>query len=233
MEANRPVCVSRRGMASPAMLSERIVFIDAEAIVIDKPASLPVDTPRRGGDSIAARLDELKCGFQRRPVVMHRLDTDTSGCLLLARNPKAAKRFQQAFEAGRVEKVYWAVVDGRLAESDGMIDMALMKVSSPDQGWRIVGHHRGQEARTAWRKLAERDGRSLIELRPLTGRTHQLRVHAREGLGAPIAGDPVYGSGEGSMLLHALRLVVPREPKAPIDATAPLPDHWAEWRDAA
>jgi hypothetical protein len=80
------------------------------------------------------------------------------------------------------------------------------------------------------RKLASRDGRSLIEFRPLTGRTHQIRVHAREGLGAGIVGDRVYGVPGGPMLLHASRLVVPRGGgKQPIDVTAPLPEHWGEW----
>jgi len=76
------------------MLEDRILFIDGEAIVLDKPAGLPVDPPKRGGDSLAARIHELKCGFQRPPAVMHRLDQDTSGCLLLARNPKARAAFQ-------------------------------------------------------------------------------------------------------------------------------------------
>ena len=76
------------------MLDQRILFIDAEAMVIDKPAGLPVDTPRRGGDSVVARLGELKQGFQRPPTPMHRLDQDTSGCLLLARSPKARSSFQ-------------------------------------------------------------------------------------------------------------------------------------------
>ena len=87
------------------MLEDRILFIDAEAIVLDKPAGLPVDTPRRGGDSIASRLDELRCGFQRPPTPMHRLDTDTSGCLLFARSPKARAAFQQAFEARARRKI--------------------------------------------------------------------------------------------------------------------------------
>src|SRR3954467_8566978 len=93
-----------------AMLSDRILFIDADAIVLDKPAGLPVDTPRRGGESIASRVDELRCGFKRPPTPMHRLDTDTSGCLLFARSPKARAQFQQAFEAHQVEKQYLAVV---------------------------------------------------------------------------------------------------------------------------
>ena len=95
-------------------LEDRILFIDAEAIVIDKPEGLPVDAPRAGGDSIEARIGELKLGFQRPPVAMHRLDRDTSGCLLFARNPKARSRFQQAFENGSVSKSYLAVVDGSI-----------------------------------------------------------------------------------------------------------------------
>jgi tRNA pseudouridine32 synthase/23S rRNA pseudouridine746 synthase len=215
------------------MLEDRILFVDAEAIVIDKPAGLPVDAPRRGGDSIAARLDELKLGFVRPPLPMHRLDRDTSGCLLLARNPKAAKRFAQAFESGAVEKTYLAVVATELDSESGSIDLSLAKVSSAEQGWRMVADARGKPARTLWRSLAVRGGRTLVELRPLTGRTHQLRVHARDGLGAAIVGDPVYGSGGDRMMLHSLRLVVPRDKKPPIDVAAPLPPHFEEWSDVA
>src|SRR5438445_13846766 len=106
-----------------AVLSDRILFVDAEAIVLDKPAGLPVDAPRRGGDSIAARLGELKCGFMRPPTPMHRLDMDTSGCLLFARTPKARAAFQKAFETRQVEKYYTAVVAGEIAEAEGASDM--------------------------------------------------------------------------------------------------------------
>ena len=105
----------------PVDLSDQILFVDAEAIVIDKPAGLPVDTPRRGGDSIVSRLDELKCGFKRPPTPMHRLDTDTSGCLLFARSPRARAAFQQALEARRVEKYYLAVVGSSSIRSTRMI----------------------------------------------------------------------------------------------------------------
>src|SRR5947199_4980195 len=134
------------------MLSDRIRFIDAEALVLDKPAGLPVDAPRRGGDSIAARLDELKCGFKRPPVAMHRLDTDTSGCLLFARSPKARAMFQQAFEARRVEKYYIAVIGAEVAAEQGTIDVPLGKRSSAEAGWRMVGDPHGQEAKTHWRR---------------------------------------------------------------------------------
>ena len=213
-------------------LSECVLFIDGEAIVIDKPAGLPVDTPRAGGDSVASLLDGLRFGFHRPPSPVHRLDRDTSGCLLLARNPKARARFGAAFEAGEVDKLYLAVVDGEIA-GEGMIDMPLAKTSSLEQGWRMVADDEGKSARTGWRVLASRDGRSLVEFRPETGRTHQIRAHARYGLNAPIVGDPVYGRGGEPMLLHAYRLVVPRGAKPAIDVTAPLPERFGGWRDGA
>jgi tRNA pseudouridine32 synthase/23S rRNA pseudouridine746 synthase len=213
------------------MLEDRILFIDGEAIVLDKPAGLPVDPPKRGGDSLAARIHELKCGFQRPPAVMHRLDQDTSGCLLLARNPKARAAFQQAFEARAVEKYYLAVVGSEVEGDDGVIDLAVAKTSSAEAGWRMVGDPDGQSAVTQWRRIKVRGGRTLIEFRPLTGRTHQIRVHAREAFGSGIVGDRVYGIPGGAMLLHASRLVVPREGKATIDVTAPLPDSFGDWCD--
>ena len=217
----------------PLMLDQRILFIDAEAIVIDKPAGLPVDTPRRGGDSVVERLGELKQGFQRLPTPMHRLDQDTSGCLLLARNPKARSVLQRAFETRQVEKYYLAVVDAEIEQPQGVIDIPLGKKSSAEAGWRMVPDPKGDQAVTHWRKVAVRDGRTLVELRPVTGRTHQLRVHAREAFGRGIVGDRVYGVPGGPMLLHASRLVVPREKKPAIDVSAPLPDYFGDWGDAA
>ncbi len=211
-------------------LADRVLFIDAEAIVIDKPAGLPVDEPRAGGDSVAARLDDLKFGFQRPPVPVHRLDRDTSGCLLLARNPKARARLGAVFEAGEVAKTYLAVLEGTV-EGQGDIDLPLAKVSSREQGWRMVVDEKGKAAWTRWRALATRDGRTMIEFRPQTGRTHQIRAHARYGLNAAIVGDPVYGAGGAPMLLHAVRLAVPREKKPAIDVTAPLPERFGVWRD--
>lgn len=215
------------------MLSDRILFIDAEAIVIDKPAGLPVDTPRRGGDSISSRLDELTCGFRRPPTPMHRLDTDTSGCLLFARTPKARARFQQTFETRAVEKYYLAVIGTGIAEEAGVIDVPLAKQSSALAGWKMVSDPHGLAATTRWRRLAVRDRSTLVEFQPLTGRTHQIRAHAREAFGSGIVGDRVYGIPGGPLLLHAWRIVVPREGKAAIDVTAPVPDHFGEWRDAA
>lgn len=209
------------------MLSDRVLFIDGEAIILDKPAGLPVDAPRDGSLSLENHLASLTFGFQRWPTPVHRLDRDTSGCLLLARNPKAHKRLAAAFEAGEVEKLYLAVVDGVPAEEAGLIDLPLAKISSRERGWRMVGDPKGKAARTRWRRVQVVGNRALIAFTPETGRTHQIRAHALHGLGMGIVGDPVYGSTDAAgMLLHSYHLSVPRTGKPPVAATAPLPERF-------
>lgn len=206
-------------------MGPEILFEDGEALVIDKPGGLPIDRPRAGGPCLEDSIDDLKLGFQRAPVPVHRLDRDTSGCLLLARNPKALKRFSAAFEERLVEKRYLGIVAGELAEEEGTIALSLSKVSTAKDGWRMIPARKGKPAVTHWRKLETRGGLTLVEFRPETGRTHQIRVHAASGLGTPLLGDPVYGSGKGAprTMLHAAGLTVPRGEKAPIVAVSPLP----------
>ncbi|MET0365883.1 MAG: RNA pseudouridine synthase [Sphingobium sp.] len=231
-----PVNPSRRRATPDALspLADRVLFIDGEAIVLDKPAGLPVDAPRDGSLSLENHLASLTFGFQRWPLPVHRLDRDTSGCLLLARNPKAHKRFTAAFEAKEVEKHYLAVLSGVPAETEGVIDIPLGKTSTAEDGWRMVPEARkgkGKAAHTRWRLIAERDGRALVLFSPLTGRTHQIRVHAVEGLGHAIVGDPVYGESESidgqPLLLHALSITVSRGGKPPIEARAPVPERFS------
>ncbi|MBC2670267.1 RluA family pseudouridine synthase [Novosphingobium piscinae] len=210
-----------------------ILFEDGEALVIDKPAGLPLDRPRAGGPSLEDRLDALRFGFQRPPAAVHRLDRDTSGCLLLARHPKALKRFAAAFEARQVEKRYLGIVAGAVAEEAGTIALSLAKISSARDGWRMIVARKGKPAVTHWRRLATLGGVTLVEFRPETGRTHQIRVHAAHAFGHALLGDPVYGSGPAPAggaartMLHAAGLTVPREGKDPILAVAPLPADFA------
>ena len=206
-----------------------ILFEDGEALVIDKPAGLPVDPPRAGGVSLSDRLGELKLGFLREPVPVHRLDRDTSGCLLLARNPKAVKRFAAAFEQRLPEKHYLGIVRGTPEEESGVIDAPLVKTSTRETGWRMVIADGGKPSVTHWKVAARAGDLTLLAFRLETGRTHQIRVHVADDLGLPLLGDPVYGSLEGAprTMLHASRFVMPREGKATVDATAPLPADFA------
>ena len=205
------------------MWEKYVLFIDGEAIVIDKPAGLAVHPGSRTRESLEDYLHHFRFGFQRLPLPVHRLDRDTSGCLLLARNPKAHKRFQRAFEDKKVSKTYVAVLDGVPESDSGTIDLPLAKVSTAEEGWRMVHDPKGRPSVTHWRLATVKDGRAVIVFTPETGRTHQIRIHALEGLGIPISGDPVYGAGRGPMLLHALSLRVERDGKNPVEATAPLP----------
>lgn len=202
-----------------------ILFEDGEALVINKPSGLPIERPRRGGASLEDHFEELKLGFQRAPMPVHRIDTDTSGCLLLARNAKALKRFAKAFEERLVEKRYLGVLSGVPADSEGTIELSLSKISSAEKGWRMIPAKKGKPSITAWRVVATHEGRALVEFRPATGRTHQIRVHAASGIGIALVGDPVYGTKQGAprTMLHASALTVEREGKTDIAATSPLP----------
>ncbi len=211
---------------------DRVLFIDGEAIVVDKPAGLAVHPGPKTRESLEDYLDLLRFGFKRLPMPVHRLDRDTSGCLLLARNPKAHKSFAGAFAEGRVQKLYLAAVErGFPHGGSGLIDLPLLKRSSREQGWRMVAAPEGRPARTRWKVIVPGPARALIAFVPETGRTHQVRAHAAYGLGAPIVGDPIYGRGGGPLLLHAALLGVPREDKPPVRARAELPAHFAEYRD--
>lgn len=203
-----------------------ILFEDGEALVIDKPGGLPIERPRAGGSSLEDHLEELKLGFQRPPVPVHRIDTDTSGCLLLARNPKALKRFAAAFEAREVEKTYIGLLAGELTAESGTIELSLSKISSAGAGWKMIPARKGKPAVTHWQRLAVKGGITAVEFKPLTGRTHQIRVHAASGLGIALLGDPVYGTPDSRAartMLHASVLFIPRGTKPPIAARAPLP----------
>lgn len=237
--------------ATQQALEGMILYRDAQLIVLGKPVGLPV----QGGPGIVrhldAWLDGLRFGSEHRPRLVHRLDRDTTGVLVIARTPGVAAKLAAAFRGRMVRKTYWAVVSGRPLPEAGRIDQPLV---------RRKGEGRGHGARTA---LAEPDdteaaraitdyrtldhaARKLawLELTPLTGRTHQLRVHCA-AIGAPILGDAAYGeqrntdargwrntalvAGLSEMLhLHARRLVLPHPEGGMLEVEADLPPHMAE-----
>jgi tRNA pseudouridine32 synthase / 23S rRNA pseudouridine746 synthase len=214
----------------PDFLLDRLLYRDGLILVVDKPADLPVHAGPKGGPNLEDYLDALRFGLPNPPHLAHRLDRDTSGCLILGRHKKALRRLGKLFESGQVEKVYWAVVEGRLAEREGRIDQPLRKRSTQARGWWMepASAREGQRAVTDYRVLAEAADCSLVECQPRTGRTHQLRVHLAS-LGHPIRGDAVYGqarSGEG-LLLHAKSLGLPLYPsRPPLIIVAPLPERF-------
>jgi tRNA pseudouridine32 synthase/23S rRNA pseudouridine746 synthase len=182
-------------------------------------------------------LDALRFGLPRRPETAHRLDKDTSGCLVLGRHAKALARLNELFRRGEVDKVYWAVVENGPDADAGTIDFPLAP-RSPDRGWWMKVDPNGLPSLTRWRVLARSTGDAgdhgpeaglaLLELRPVTGRTHQLRVHCAAA-GWPILGDPVYGTaprfGGPGLHLHARSVTVPFHPKKPpIAVQAPVPE---------
>ena len=204
----------------------RLLYRDALMLVIDKPAGLPVHPGPKGGETLFHHLDDLRFGLPRRPEAAHRLDKDTSGCLILGRHPKAIARLNEMFKKAEIDKVYWAVVEGGPDADEGEIDLPLAP-KSPDRGWWMKVDPKGQPSLTQWQVLGRGDGMTLLELRPVTGRTHQLRVHCAAS-GWPILGDAIYGSaphrGGPGLHLHARAVTVPLYPKRPaITVEAPLP----------
>jgi RluA family pseudouridine synthase len=221
--------------ASPALSAEallaRVLYRDGLMLVIDKPAGIAVHGGPGGGANLEDMFDALRFGWSRPPALAHRLDRDTSGCLVLGRHPKALRKLGALFAAGRIEKTYWAIVHGAPAQNDGTIDQPVRKTTRRDGGWRMVHDPAGQAAVTDYRILGRGGDVSWLELRPRTGRTHQVRVHCA-ALGCPIVGDPLYGERvPGNMRLpplhlHARAVIIPiKEGKPPINVEAPPPEH--------
>ena len=225
--------------AAAAELLRRVIHRDDDVLIIDKPAGLAVQGGSGTDLHLDALLDALRFGAPERPRLVHRLDKDTSGVLVLARNASAARWLAEAFRDKEARKVYWAIVVGLPKLSAGRIDLSLSKQGSM-HGERVRPDEEGRRAVTFYR-VVEHAGRraSWLALMPQTGRTHQLRVHCAE-MGTPILGDGKYG-GSAAFLpgvdlakrlhLHARSIVLPRPQGRPggavVSAKAPLPGHMA------
>jgi tRNA pseudouridine32 synthase/23S rRNA pseudouridine746 synthase len=244
----------------------RVLHRDGLMLVIDKPAGLSVHRGPKGGPSLEDWFDHLRYGLPRGPELAHRLDRETSGCLVLGRHRKALASLSLLFKHRRIGKTYWAVVDGGPQADEGTIDMPLGRLD-PEFGWWMKPDPNGQPAVTKWKVMgrflsslppqagegahrvsgegashAHPEGNlTWLALEPVTGRTHQLRVHCA-AMGFPIFGDDIYGNEASQrrarqikfvpradapgLQLHAREIVVPiSKNKEPVRVTAPVPDH--------
>ncbi|SMH52177.1 RluA family pseudouridine synthase [Azospirillum agricola] len=224
-----------------AELQALVLFRDADVIAINKPAGLAVQGGTGTSKHLDAMLDALRFDGKERPKLVHRLDKDTSGVLLLARTSFAATKLTEMFRGSDVRKTYWAATVGVPKPYQGKIDLALAKEGGP-HGERVAeAKEEGKRAVTYYTVLENAGKQSaFVAMWPRTGRTHQLRVHMA-AIGTPILGDGKY-AGQGAFLpgaevarklhLHARRLILPH-PRGgkTIDVTAPLPDHMlATWK---
>lgn len=227
--------------ADLAALRESILHRDDSVIVLNKPPGLAVQGGSKTRRHIDGMLDGLRFGAQERPRLVHRLDKDTSGVLVLARGGLAARALTAAFKHGDAKKVYWALVAGRPEPASGRIDQALAKRGGAG-GEKVVGDDGGKRAVTLYRTIEVAGGESAggrlswLALSPLTGRTHQVRAHCALH-GVPILGDGKYGGkqafpeGAGiarGLHLHARAIELPHPDGGVLRAQAPLPPHMAE-----
>jgi tRNA pseudouridine32 synthase/23S rRNA pseudouridine746 synthase len=241
---------------TPEEMMARLLYRDALMLVLDKPAGIAVHRGPKGGESLEDHFDTLRFGLPRAPALAHRLDRETSGCLVLGRHRKALATLGKLFKNGAIGKTYWALVEGGPAEDEGRIALPLGRLDA-SRGWWMKVDPAGQPAVTTWRVLGRAidadDGPTAREsgspsqrltwlaLEPLTGRTHQLRVHCA-AMGWPIVGDAIYGNaprqaGPG-LQLHSREIVVPLyRNRDPIRVIAPVPAHMRErlvacgWRE--
>lgn len=219
-----------------ALAEGMVIHRDPHAIVINKPPGLATQGGTKTTEHVDGLLDGLMFERKDRPKLVHRLDKDTSGALLLARSSRSAAHFAKAFSSRTARKVYWALIVGVPSIDDGVIDLPIGKQPGSGGEKMHVDPKDGQTARTRYRVI-ERAGNSAawVMLEPRTGRTHQLRVHMA-AIGHPIVGDGKYGGKEAfltgtisrKMHLHARRLLIDHPDGAPLDIMAELPDHFRE-----
>lgn len=215
---------------------EMVIHRDAQALVLNKPPGLATQGGTKTTAHVDGLLDALADNAAGRPKLVHRLDKDTSGALLVARTARAAAFFSKAFSGRSAKKVYWALVVGVPSIEDGTIDLPIAKQPGTGGEKMHVDEGDGQPARSRYRVIERAGNRAAwVELQPFTGRTHQLRVHMA-AIGHPIVGDGKYGGAAAfltggisrKMHLHARRLRIDHPDGGQIDITADLPAHFAE-----
>lgn len=240
LPAAAPTAPVRIRPEDEAMLRGMLLHRDDWVIVLDKPPGLAVQGGTRTERHLDGMLDALRFGHGERPRLVHRLDKETSGVLVIARNAAAAAFLARAFRDKTTRKIYWALVAGRPQPAQGRIGLALAKRAA-SEGERVrADPEEGKHAVTYYRVIdSAGDKASWLALLPVTGRTHQLRAHCA-AIGAPILGDSKYGGaapqlagvpGADRLHLHARSLSIPHPQGGSLQITAPLPPHMRQsWR---
>ncbi|NIJ34681.1 RluA family pseudouridine synthase [Sphingomonas oligoaromativorans] len=213
-----------------------VIHRDDAAIVINKPPGLATQGGTKTERHVDGLLDALQFESEGRPKLVHRLDKDTSGALLIARNARAAAFFAKSFSSRTARKVYWAIIAGVPSIEEGLIELPIAKQPGTGGEKMYVDEKEGSPSRTRYRVIERAGNRAaFVELHPLTGRTHQLRVHMA-AIGHPIVGDGKYGGQESfltggvsrKMHLHARRIKIDHPDGGQIDIRAELPTHFAD-----
>ncbi|MEP2452078.1 MAG: RluA family pseudouridine synthase [Nitratireductor sp.] len=247
-----PLAVDRKGEApltqrtmrdrsDADLLSKMLLYEDPQDFVFDKPSGLAV----QGGSGVSRHLDQMLEAWRskkgEKPRLVHRLDRDTSGAVVVARTRLAAMRLAEAFRGRDAKKTYWALVKGVPRKREDRISSWLVKEQTPDGDRMRVARHgeAGADHAISHYRVIEQAGMTLswLQMEPFTGRTHQLRVHAAS-IGCPIIGDPKYfeadqnwelpGGIQNRLHLHARRIVIPHPRSGMIDVSAPLPPHMVQ-----
>ncbi|MFD1788236.1 RluA family pseudouridine synthase [Sphingomonas floccifaciens] len=242
-EAPTPAKPGRPKRERPPLSDDQIDFAqnmvihrDAQAFVLNKPPGLATQGGTKTDEHVDGLLDALQYDLEGRPKLVHRLDKDTSGALLVARTARAAAYFSKSFSGRTARKIYWALVTGVPDIADGLIDLPIAKQPGTGGEKMHVSEHEGQPSRSRYRVIERAGNRAAwVELQPLTGRTHQLRVHMA-AIGHPIVGDGKYGGADAfltggvsrKMHLHARRIRIDHPDGGRVDVTAELPEHFAD-----
>ncbi|OJU34025.1 MAG: RNA pseudouridine synthase [Rhizobiales bacterium 68-8] len=233
-----------RGQEDGDLLAQMLLHEDDKVFVFNKPSGLAV----QGGSGVSRSVDSMLEAWRNKkgekPRLVHRLDRDTSGVLVVARTRLAAMKLAEAFRARETKKTYWALVKGVPKKREDRISSWLVKEQTPDGDRVRVARHGedGADHAVSYYRVVDQAGQALswLEMEPYTGRTHQLRVHAAS-IGCPIIGDPKYfeadqnwefpGGLQSRLHLHARRIVIPHPDRGAVDVTAPLPPHMQQsWK---
>lgn len=208
-------------------LLDLIIYRDALILILNKPSGIAVHSDNKHNNGLDKYLDFLRFGLPRKPELAHRLDKDTSGCLILGRHAQSLKTLGNLFENNKISKTYLAIVEGCPPDEMGIIDAPLAPLSDKKYQWWMKVDVDGKPSVTEYKVLKTIGDKTLLELTPKTGRTHQLRVHCAH-IGCPILGDKIYGKGKKDYLyLHASTLEIPLYPKKDsIKIEAPIPEHF-------